>query len=97
MYGIHALMLLLYRLGQDGSVRIQRSVGQCGTVYIPVPGGRAGTGKVQLQVQNRIMEYQAMTSHPEKLATGAKVVVVDVINPTTVEVELARESVPVDA
>jgi hypothetical protein len=95
MYGVHWLMRLLYRLGHDGTVRIERSVGQCGTVYVPIPGARAGTGKVQLRVQDRIMEYQAMTSGPDKLPTGAKVVVVSIISPTTVEVEPARETAQV--
>ncbi len=92
MYGVHWLMRLLYRLGHDGTVKIERSVGQCGTVYVPIPGARSGTGKVQLQVQNRIMEYQAVTSNPDRLSTGAKVVVVSIVSPTTVEVELAQET-----
>jgi hypothetical protein len=95
MYGVHWLMRLLYRLGHDGTVRIERSVGQTGTVYIPIPGGRAGTGKVQLEVQGRIMEYQAVTSGPDKLCTGARVIVVGVVTPTTVEVELIRETAEV--
>ena len=95
MYGVHWLMLLLYRLGHDGTVKIERSVGRCGTVYIPIPGSRSGTGKVQLQVQDRIMEYQAVTANPDKLSTGAKVVVVSVVTPTTVEVELAQETAEV--
>ena len=92
MFGIHWLMHQMYRLGEDGTVQIERSVGRSGTVYIPIPAARAGAGKVQLQVQGRIMEYQAVTSHPDKLSTGAKVVVVGVVSPTTVEVELAQET-----
>ena len=80
------------RVLQDGTVKIERSVGQCGTVYIPIPGGRSGNGKIQVQVQNRIMEYQAVTSNPDKLPTGAKVVVVSVVTPTTVEVDVAPET-----
>lgn len=95
MYGVHWLMQLLYRLGQDGTVRIERSVGRRGTVYIPIPGSRAGTGKIQLRIQDRIMEYQALTSHPEKLPTGAKVVVINVVTPTTVEVQLTEETAQV--
>lgn len=95
MYGVHSLMQLLYRLGHDGSVRIERSVGRRGTVYVPIPAQRDGSGKIQLRVQDRIMEYQAVTSHPEKLPTGAKVVVVNVVTPTTVEVQLAEETAQV--
>lgn len=95
MYGVHWLMRMLYRLGHDGTARIEGCVGRCGTVYVPIPGGQSGTGKIQLQHQDRIMEYQAVTSHKEKLNTGAKVVVVSIVGPTTVEVELAREAVDV--
>ena len=41
------------------------------------------------------MEYQAVTANPDKLSTGAKVVVVSVVTPTTVEVELAQETAEV--
>ena len=47
-------------------------------------------GKVTLSLQNRTVEYQAMTSRQE-LPTGAKVVVVGVISPDTVEVLPATE------
>ena len=93
MIGVHWMMKKLYSLRQDGSVRIRRSIGQSATVYIPIPPKRSGCGKVQIRMQGRIMEYAAMTSESEKLSTGAKVVVVDVISPTTLEVEPIRETV----
>ena len=93
MVGVHWMMKKLYSLRQDGSVRIRRSIGQSATVYIPIPPKRSGCGKVQIRMQGRIMEYAAMTSESEKLSTGAKVVVVDVISPTTLEVEPIRETV----
>ena len=93
MYGVHWLMKQLYSLRQDGSVRIQRSIGKSATVYIPIPPNRSGSGKVQIRMQGRIMEYAAITGEPEKLTTGAKVVVVDVVTPTTLEVEPIRETV----
>jgi membrane protein implicated in regulation of membrane protease activity len=92
MYGVHYLMRLLYRLGQDTTVRIERSVGKRGTVYVPIPANQSGAGKVQLSLPGGVMEYQAMTSEPEILATGAEVQVVRVISPTTLEVELVRDT-----
>jgi membrane protein implicated in regulation of membrane protease activity len=73
MYGVHWIMKLIGRLGEDGTVRIQRAIGQEGTVYIPIPGGKARAGKVQLRVQNRLMEYAAVTDGTDRLATGTKV------------------------
>jgi hypothetical protein len=79
------LMQSLYRLKSDGTIRIHRAVGQGGTVYLPIPGSRAGTGKVLLNVQNRTAEYQAITAG-ESLPTGTKVTVVAVVSSDTVEV-----------
>jgi hypothetical protein len=79
------LMRSLYRLRSDGTVRIHRAVGQSGTVYLPVPANRAGLGKVLLNLQNRTMEYQAVTGQGP-LPTGAKVTVVAVVSSDTVEV-----------
>ena len=87
MYGVHYIMLLFSRLSHDGTVRIDGAIGKTGTVYIPIPAKRTGVGKIQLKLQNRIVEYPAMTSGDEKLPTGAKVVVVKLLESSTLEVE----------
>lgn len=91
MYGVHWMMQGLYRLRSDGTARIERAVGQTGTVYLRVPAKKSGVGKVTVSLQGRTMEYQAMTAHDE-LPTGNRIVVVDVIGRDTVEVELATEA-----
>lgn len=91
LFGVAFVMKSLHRLKSDGTVRIERAVGQSGTVYLTVPGQRGGVGKVMLNVQNRTVEYQAVTAH-QPLPTGAKIVVVNVIGPDTVEVAPATES-----
>ena len=90
MYGVYRLMRLFYSLKAEGTVRIGHTVGRHGTVYLRIPGGRSGTGKVQLSVQKRTMEYLAMTPG-EALPTGAKVRVVSVVTSDTVEVEPVLE------
>jgi membrane protein implicated in regulation of membrane protease activity len=87
LYGVHFLMKSLHQLRHDGTIRIERSVGERGSVYVPIPPNNSGTGQVQLKVQGRLVEYTATTPNPERLATGTQVVVVNVISPTTVEVE----------
>lgn len=88
-FGIVAyLMNSLHRLHADGTVRIERAVGRTATVYLRVPARRAGAGKVHLNLQNRTVEYQAVTTQDE-LPTGSKAVVVAVLGPDTVEVVLA--------
>jgi hypothetical protein len=85
MAAVYWMMRGLRELRAEGTVRIQRACGQRGAVYLRVPGGNSGSGKIQLNLQNRTMEYLAVTSGPE-LPTGTTVVVVNVVNPTTLEV-----------
>jgi membrane protein implicated in regulation of membrane protease activity len=84
------MMRSLHRLKADGTVRIERAVGHNGTVYLTIPAAKAGRGKVTLNLQNRTVEYQAVTPN-QQLPTGAKVVVTAVIAPDTVEVVPASE------
>lgn len=90
MYGVHWLMQSLKRLRADGTVRIERAVGRPGTVYLRIPPNKSGAGKIQINVQNRTMEYEAMTAR-EPLPVGSKVVVTHVLGPDTVEVEAVTE------
>jgi membrane protein implicated in regulation of membrane protease activity len=76
MYGVHWLIRSISRLGEDATLRVKNALGQEGTVYVPIAGSRAQAGKIQLKVQNRLVEYEAVTSMPERLATGTKVRVV---------------------
>jgi membrane protein implicated in regulation of membrane protease activity len=86
MYGVHWMVRSMGRLGEDGTTRIRHAIGQEGTVYVPIAANKAQPGKVQMKVQNRLVEYEAITSSPQKLATGTKVRVVSVAG-TTLEVE----------
>ena len=79
------VMQTLAKLQTDGSVRIERAVGAPAKVYLTIPAQKGGAGKVHVKVQNRLMEYQAVTSQRE-LPTGANVVVLGVVSPGTVEV-----------
>lgn len=86
MYAVHGLMRGLKALDTDRTMRIERAIGQPGTVYLSIPAHRSGSGKIQLTLQNRLDELEAVTAG-ERLPDGAKVKVVSVIGPGTVEVE----------
>ena len=85
MLGTALITRWMLTMEDDGSVSIHGAVGTTGTVYLTIPGGRAGTGKVLLTLQNRTVEYQAVTSQGA-LPTGASILVVDVVGPDTVDV-----------
>jgi len=88
LYAVAMMMRSLAQLKHDGTTRVERSVGRTGTVYLRVPAARGGSGKIQLMLQNRTVEYQAVTPGGE-LATGTPIRVVAVVNSDTVEVEAA--------
>ena len=79
-------MRSLLRLESDGTVRVAQAVGAPAVVYLRVPGANAGAGKVQLTLQNRTVELQAVTRQAAQLPTGTDVIIVDVVGPDTVEV-----------
>ena len=87
MVAVAAIVRGMGRFESDGAVRIEGAIGSPGTVYLRIPGGRAGAGKVMLTLQDRVVELRAVTSGKE-LPTGASVVVTDVVAPDTVEVAL---------
>lgn len=87
MLGTAMITRWMLSLETDGSVEIHGAVGTSGTVYLAIPGERSGTGKVTLTLQNRTVEYQAVTSQGP-LPTGATVLVIDVVGPDTVDVIL---------
>jgi hypothetical protein len=85
LYLVAWTMKLLGKLRADGTVHIEHAVGLPGTVYLTIPANKQGAGKVTLNLQNRTMEYQALTASGP-IPTGASVVVVGVLGPDTVEV-----------
>lgn len=91
MFGVHWIMLQLQKLQDDGTVRIGRAVGKKGVVYLSVPANKSGAGKVHLNLQNRTVEYLAMTAE-ERIPTGAHVVVTEILGPDTVAVAVVRET-----
>jgi membrane protein implicated in regulation of membrane protease activity len=93
MYGMYWLLRLISSLNSAGNERITNAIGRPATVYIPIPAAGKGAGKVQLSMQNRIVEYQAVTDDAEPLRTGESVEVVDVAGSDIVRVRRAAQTV----
>ncbi|NNJ26030.1 hypothetical protein [Alienimonas chondri] len=75
----------LHKLGADGTVNTDGVAGCYGTVYVRVPGERAGLGKVQLEYAGRTVEMAATTDGPE-LPSGTPIIVREVTGPDTADV-----------
>jgi hypothetical protein len=91
IFFVHWMMKSLAHLRAEGTVRIEKALGAVGTVYIKIPGRRAGQGKVTLELQGRSVELSAVTEHDE-LPTGATIVVTRVIGPDAVEVAASTQA-----
>ncbi len=72
---------------QTGNIDVHRSAVGCeGKVYLTIPGGRRGEGKVQISINNAVREYDAVTDG-ESIPNGKAIKVTDVINDYTLLVE----------
>jgi hypothetical protein len=56
-----ALLFGLSKLKHDGSIRLENAIAKEATVTLPIPGSRAGVGKVLVPIQGRLKEYHAVT------------------------------------
>jgi len=78
------VMALIFRgmlkLQQEGTLDIRNALGKSGTVYLKVPAARSNSGKVSLMVQDRFMEFDAVTDEDEPIPTGCEVTVIGISN-----------------
>ena len=78
-------------------IDIRNALGLPASVYVAIPGQDGGMGKVQLRMQNRTVEYQAVTEQKDGLKYGEQVVVVEIFGPDKVLVSAATEPMEVNA
>jgi len=78
-------------MDDDCTVRLEDAVGTLGTVYLSIPARNEGQGKVTLNLQERLMEFPAVTFQEAPLSTGQKILVVAVQKPTVMEVVSAEK------
>ncbi|MCM1023902.1 MAG: hypothetical protein NC395_07565 [Prevotella sp.] len=77
MYGIAKLVQISKKLTENGTIDFRNAIGESATVYIPIPPGGEGEGKVTLTLQGRFMECSAVSNERETLKTGTSVRVTD--------------------
>ena len=86
-----AIVMYLFKwltgMQQSGNINLYKvAVGCNGTVYLTIPGERAGEGKVQISINNSVREYDAMTDG-DSLKTGTPIRVTEVLGVHTLLVE----------
>jgi len=78
LIAIAYLVRALMRLQESGNADYRAALGQIGSVYIPIPAAKSGTGKITLTLSG-FTEVDAVTNEPVALKTGQVVRVVDII------------------
>lgn len=63
-------------LNENGTLQMDSAVGKVGEVYITVPPDMTGTGKVNVIIQGRLTEAEAMTECSRPLKYGERVEVI---------------------
>lgn len=84
---IALLFRLIYSLQADGTENIRNALGASGTVYLRIPPQRNGSGKVNLLLDGKLVEKEAVTDEEEMIAYGEQIVVVGICGGTELIVQ----------
>lgn len=76
----------MLKLQSEGNYDPKDSVGLLADVYLTIPATKSGTGMVQFSLKGSVHEFRALTEG-DRLATGEKVRIVELIDNHTVLVE----------
>lgn len=82
MFLVAYLIFWFSKLGQEDNISAQEALFQSGDVYLFVPAGRSGKGRVTVKTRTALREWDAVTDGPA-IPTGAKVLVTDVLEENT--------------
>lgn len=77
LIGMAFMIKGLMKMQSAGNIDIKNAVGKVGQAYIPIPANAKGTGKINVIVQGRYSELNAITHESETIKTGESVRVVD--------------------
>lgn len=93
IFGTLALLLVAWffkwaaSLNANGVMNVDSAVGKVGEVYITVPANMSGTGKVNVIIQQRLSEMDAVTNCDRPLKFGERVKVTGISMGNTLIVE----------
>lgn len=84
-----AMFVLIYKqtrkLDKDGTFSIQDCLGRSANVYLRIPQGCEGKGKIQISINGSVHEIDALTDE-DKIESGMTVTVVEIVDNETVKV-----------
>ena len=81
VFVVGKIMVFWKRLQSSGTIDMSNAIGQQGSVYLTIRAG--GTGKVQVNVQERFKVLDAVCADGEELKSGVRITVVDLNDDNT--------------
>ncbi len=81
-----AIIKQIQKLAEDNTFKIEHALNKSGSVYIRIPGQRAGNGKIQVSVKGSFKEIDAITDQ-DTIESGANVRIIKIENQNLVLVE----------
>jgi membrane protein implicated in regulation of membrane protease activity len=78
LFFVAFVLFQLIKLAEEGTVDMEEALGKYGKVYIPIPEKRTGTGLVNIELSNKIMELRAITDG-DRLPTGTIIYVFKIL------------------
>ena len=75
-----ASFYLLLKAQHDGTMKIEKAVGQTGEVYLTIQSKRGSIGKVQVKVMGVLRTLDALTDDESDIQTGKIVRVASIVN-----------------
>lgn len=79
MVALAYVLSQLLKLQESGTVDLYDAIRKEGEVYLRIPSATEGKGKIHVEVENKLMEFDAI-SDGEAIPTGAKIKIKDIIN-----------------
>lgn len=78
MVAIAFLFRMIFALQADGTEDIGHALGAAGTVYLRIPPSREGKGKVNILLDGKLVEKDAVTDEEKMLNYGEQIVVIGI-------------------
>jgi hypothetical protein len=77
------MFFLLIKAQHDGTMKIEKAIGNTGECYLTIQSRRGGIGKVQVKVSGALRTLDALTDDDSDIQTGTIIKVSDVVNDNT--------------
>lgn len=80
LFGVGFLLRAMMKLQSNGNINLKNAVGLTARVYLTIPPKNKGLGKINLTLQERYIEAEAVTESDTAIPTGEAVRITGVIN-----------------